>query len=157
MTCTTCHVSVSKVCKENLKRWLEAPCVTAMMRQPGRYYLNSHMRLVLARREAHGVHAIFLHRAPEFAIWACGRCGLASADFLSGLAKACKARPSRAGRQNLRRLAKGLLPGNSAKAKAFNRTKVQFAVRARNRVKSVRGARLPRRQTHARGVAEAAM
>ena len=74
----------------------------------------------LRKSEAHSSHHVVNHAIGPYAIWACHRCGCVAADTMKGLSQPCKKKRNQAGKQNLSRLERKLLPGSSARAKAYN-------------------------------------
>ena len=63
------------------------------------------------------------NRNEELQVWFCSTCGKTGAEVLRDLAKECPLVLNKAGAQNLSRIRKGLKPGESSAAKAYNALK----------------------------------
>eukprot|EP00974_Lingulodinium_polyedra_P088217 8553240-Lingulodinium_polyedra.AAC.1 len=119
-SCTACGTT-SSVKKHLLKGWLRAPCWAprgshgpVRRREEG---------IQLSHRVVHASHAILHFQG--MGIWICERCGMYAQQVIGRLAAECPGTLNRAGKQNLARAKKGLMPGESAAAQAFNEGRLQ--------------------------------
>jgi len=69
----------------------------------------------------------------EWSVWWCTRCGLCAESAMKGLARPCKGVLSQAGRQNVRRIERGLMPGSSERAQKNNRASPAFKEKPRKK------------------------
>ena len=123
VVCKVCGCSVPVRKRRNL---LYRPCKAAAAPAPGAPAAAAGPLVGL--REVHPSHAAEYH--PELRFHFCASCGAVAHDHLRALAEPCPPCAKRAGRDALARIRKGLLPGNSKRAIAFNRSKALFKGRA---------------------------
>ena len=88
----------------------------------------------------HESHLVREFLCEDWGCWYCIKCGCISYSSLRFLAQPCRQHLSRAGRENLGRLRRGLMPGSSKRALAYNTGKASFRAK-------------PRAPTRARGAA----
>ena len=108
--CDRCNTS-SSGSRGPLLRWLQMPCV------PG-FRGHGDRRVQLGRQPAHPSHRLQFDDTTS--VWICMRCGYFGHKDFKLLLRECSGHTSRAGRQNLERVRKGLRPGSSAEAVLFN-------------------------------------
>ena len=70
----------------------------------------------------HGSHDVLYHTGIR--TWACKSCGNVGKEKLDGLAKPCAGQANKAGRENLARISKGLMPGDTQEAHTHNEGRI---------------------------------
>ena len=115
----------SRVVKASASKFLESQCI------PGSLQVDTVIDSRLARgaQEVHASHLLYVRR--DLGVHWCGLCGCHSIEMLRNLAKPCKRRLRRGGRNAIIRIRKNLLPGSSRAALAHNRARPDFKSRAK--------------------------
>ena len=121
-----------------VRAWLATACVPPTTAAGGGTLIGTHY--------THPSHALAF--ASQFSMWYCRSCGMVGREHLRGLAAPCRT-ASRAGLQNLSRLAKDLAPGGSVAACTANRGRIDARPR---RTSTTRRAAAPRWWNRTSGV-----
>ena len=121
LSCSTCR---SRVSKRLAAQFLESPCI------PGTNCADTVVDSRLARgtRTVHDSHLLYYR--DDLQVHWCGLCGSYSLERLLALAEPCSRRMSRGCRDTVSRIRRGLLPGSSRAAVAFNSSKPQYSGRS---------------------------
>ena len=84
---------------------------------------SANTTVVVRQQESHPSHKTTYHKSLE--MWVCWRCGSFARKQMHSLAKPCPGRAEKQGQCNLARIHKGLMPGSSKEALAFNKGKMR--------------------------------
>ncbi|CAK0891739.1 unnamed protein product, partial [Prorocentrum cordatum] len=97
--------------------WLAGECIAVQKADAVHDSLRSRPRI--ANQEAHESHVVLY--VEELGLHYCKKCGCIARESMRKLAQVCEETPSQMGKQSLSGIAKGLQPGTSAMALAFNK------------------------------------
>ena len=112
--CTACHDSCPRV---GLRDWLISTCIP-VAQGPKASRPSSGKSVQIGGGLIHPTHPAEF--SSTLGVWYCTACGATGAELLKHLAAKCPGTMTKAGRQNIARIERGLYPGSSAKAKAYN-------------------------------------
>ena len=108
--CSRCRTSAGPA---RWRDWLAGMCVdvAANGNLPGEIITNKN-------QQVHPSHSMRYYDHVD--LHACTRCGLYTSQLVKNLVKPCAGVPSKAGRENLARLRRLLMPGQTRRAEAYN-------------------------------------
>ena len=119
-SCGTCGQKVA-MRKRKLLAWLATPCVapSSCPFAPEVTRVQGPSAIQVGHQTIDRSHAVIRDKGLD--LWACTTCGASGRERLEALARPCPGFLSRYGADALNRINKGLLPGASAAARAFNK------------------------------------
>ena len=123
-----CGRCCSRVPKHKAEAWLAAKCVVASSTRASPLGAVSASAAQIGNLKAHDTHDMVYDKTTE--VHYCTKCGSFARDTMKDLSKPCDNIMKKAGKQNLARIEKGLMPGGSAYAVQFNAARTASAARA---------------------------
>ena len=111
--CSRCGTSVAH---GSIRKFLRSECVPLCARADGRQLVPWKARVVVGHRSIDASHATLFDQSLQ--IFFCSACGATGSEHVRLLARPCRGFVSRAGKQALARIQKGLLPSSSSRALA---------------------------------------